>query len=190
MSDLVVLIPGLGYTCERPLLHYAKTLAKEAGFDDIMPLTFKRVDKTGLQGNAEKMKEVYLELFEMAKESLAEVEWEKYDNILFVSKSIGTIVATSYEQLLKASRKDLPPIKHILFTPLEQTFLFPGVNGIAFIGTSDPWSDTSKVISLSENKNIPIHVYEGANHSLETGNTFKDLEIITDVLNICKDFLS
>ena len=190
MSNLAILIPGLGYTCERPLLHYAKTLAKEEGYDEIMPITFKKVDKTGLQGNKERMKEVYLELFEMAKESLSSVEWDKYDNILFASKSIGTVVAVSYEQLLREKYKELPPIKHLLFTPLEETFSFAPVKGIAFIGTSDPWSDTSKVISLSENKNIPIHVYEGANHSLETGNTFKDLEIITDVLNICKDFLS
>ena len=60
MSNLAILIPGLGYTCERPLLHYAKTLAKEEGYDEIMPITFKKVDKTGLQGNKERMKEVYL----------------------------------------------------------------------------------------------------------------------------------
>ena len=190
MSNLAVFIPGIGYTCDRPLLHYARSLAIEAGYDECLPVTFKKVDKTGLRGNAEKMKEVYLSLFEMAKESLSSVEWEKYDNILIVSKSIGTVVATSYEQLLRENHNNLPPIKHILFTPLEQTFAFPAVEGISFIGTSDPWSDVNKVISMAQNKNIPINVYEGANHSLETGNTFKDLENLTSILNICKEYLS
>ena len=55
MSNLAVFIPGIGYTCDRPLLHYARSLAIEAGYDECLPVTFKKIDKTGLRGNAEKM---------------------------------------------------------------------------------------------------------------------------------------
>ena len=53
---------------------------------------------------------------------------------------------------------------------------------MAFIGTADPWSDVSDVKRLSEGQRVPIHVYEDANHSLETTDTLKNLEILKGVM--------
>ena len=53
---------------------------------------------------------------------------------------------------------------------------------VAFIGNSDPWSDVKKVADLSEKQNVKIHIYEGANHSLETKSVRDNLDILKDVM--------
>ena len=55
-------------------------------------------------------------------------------------------------------------------------------NATAFIGNSDPWSDVKKVADLSEKQNVKIHIYEGANHSLETKSVRDNLDILKDVM--------
>ena len=117
------------------------------------------------------------------KELLQSVEWLKYDEILFVSKSIGTVAAASY-----AYTKDLP-CRHILFTPLEATFASPIHNAVAFHGTSDPWAETSRIKSLCAAQEIPLYTTENANHSLETGDVAKDIQNLMTVMETVKRFL-
>ncbi len=194
MSDLVVLFPGIGYTCDKPLLYYGRKIAMEAGYNDCHGIKYERIDKTGLQGNPEKMMEIFNHLYEATKNSLSEIKWEEYDRILFISKIIGTIVAAAFEKELAESLnktgKTIAPIKQILFTPLEQTFLFTPSNAIGFTGSKDNWCDYEKVVALAKEQYIPINVYENANHSLETGDTLKDIDNLANVIEICKSFLA
>ena len=103
--------------------------------------------------------------------------------MLFISKSIGTIIAASY-----AEKYGLKDTKHILYTPLAQTYLFPPKHAIAFIGTADPWSDTDEIIRLTNENHIPLTVYDNCNHSLECSDTLKNLEFLTDVMQKTNDF--
>lgn len=194
MSNLVILFPGIGYTCDKPLLYYGRKIAFESGYNDCHLIKFEKIDKTGLQDNPDKMMKIFNKLFAATKKSLTEIDWTAYDKILFVSKSIGTIVATAYENELVASMREkdivLPPIKQILFTPLEQTFISHPANAIGFTGTKDPWCNYSEVIRLANEQYIPINVYEDANHSLETGDSVKDIENLKNVIEICSRFLN
>ncbi len=191
MSKLAVLFPGLGYTCERPLLYYGGKLAAEAGFTERHIIRYEKIDKTGLQGNKEKMLDVYNSLYQSTKKDLSEINWNDYDEILFLSKSIGTAVAATIEKdLLSSDETKNLNIRQILFTPLEQTFIFHPGNAIGFIGTNDPWCDSSEVIRLAKEQNIPMSIYEGANHSLETGDALKDIENLKDVMNFVSGYLN
>lgn len=49
-----------------------------------------------IRGNEEKMKEAYEVLFSQAEAELADIAWSANDDVLFISKSIGTIIAASY----------------------------------------------------------------------------------------------
>ena len=137
------------------------------------------------------MLEVYNSLYQSTKKDLSEINWNEYDEILFLSKSIGTDVAATIEKdLLSSEETKNLNIRQILFTPLEQTFIFHPGNAIGFIGTNDPWCDSSEVIRLAKEQNIPMSVYEGANHSLETGDAIKDIENIKDVMNAVSGYLN
>lgn len=39
-EKLVIIFPGIGYHCDKPLLYYAKKLAKEHGYEEIVSLKY------------------------------------------------------------------------------------------------------------------------------------------------------
>lgn len=103
------------------------------------------------------------------------MRWEDYEDILFISKSVGTIVAACYEQKYQIKARS------ISFTPLEDTFSFASGQGIMFHGTADPWVKDSRVIREGcEKIGQPLYITENANHSLETG------DVATDLVNLAK----
>lgn len=180
---LAVYFPGIGYHCDKPLLYYARKVASEKGFDNYLNIeyTFKGQN---IRGDHKKMQEAFESLYAQAKKSLALVEWEKYDEILFVSKSIGTIIASAYAKEYK-----IPNLKHILYTPLEQTFDFEPQNAVAFIGTKDPWSDFYAIKRSANVKKIPLEVYENCNHSLECEDTLRNIDILANVIKKSKEYM-
>lgn len=182
MSKIAVYFPGIGYHCDKPLLYYSRSIAYKSGYKDSRTVNYTY--KAGnIRGNEAKMKEAYEILFSQAETELADMVWSDYDDVLFISKSIGTIIAGAY-----AKKYDLKCAKHILYTPLAQTYLFAPEHAIGFIGTADPWSDTSEVIRLSEANHIPLTVYDDCNHSLECDDTLKNIEILKDVMQKTMDF--
>lgn len=182
MAKIAVYFPGIGYHCDKPLLYYSRGIADKLGYDNCRKITYTY--QTGnIRGNIEKMKETYEILSAQTEEFLADIDWNEFDDILFISKSIGTIIAASYAEIHK-----LTTAKHILYTPLAQTFLSAPEHAIGFIGTADPWSDTNEIIQLSKDHHIPIFVYDGCNHSLECSDILKNIEIINDVMKKTLDF--
>ena len=137
-----------------------------------------------IRGNKEKMEAAFHALYAQAEEQLAEVDFTAYAEVLFVSKSVGTIIASAYAQKLEEAGM-AADLRHILYTPLEATYTFAPKHA-AFIGTADPWSDVPAVIRMSEAQGVPMHVYENANHSLETEDTLQNLKILQDVMEKTK----
>ena len=157
---LAVFFPGIGYHCDKPLLYYSRKLVQEYGYEKIVTLNYT-YDGKNLRENEEKIQQAFDSL---------------YEKILFISKSIGTIIASAYAEAQRI------PCRHILYTPLKETYAFGHEAAVAFIGNSDPWSDVKKVADLSEKQNVKIHIYEGANHSLETKSVRDNLDILKDVM--------
>lgn len=182
MKKLAILFPGIGYHCDKPLLYYGRAAARECGYEECINLAYS-YDGGNIRGNEEKMQRAFEALYAQAERSLAQVDFAQYDDILFLSKSVGTIIASAY------ARKYGIACRHVLYTPLSQTFSFGPENGIAFIGTRDPWSRAEEILSLSEKCGLPIYVYEGKNHSLENGDCMDDLSVLKDVMEKTRDFL-
>ena len=186
---IAVLFPGIGYHCDKPLLYYAGKLARQRGFDEVIRVSYTYAGGN-IRGDAAAFASAFNALYEQTAKQLGTVEWEQYDEVLFVSKSIGTAVAAAY-----AGRRDLK-VRHILYTPLKETYeVFErecpdsAPNGIAFIGTADPWSDTGLVEKQSRRSAIPITVIRDGNHSLETGDVGRDLDILRKVMEETAAFM-
>lgn len=182
MAKLAVYFPGIGYHCDKPLLYYSRDIAYEQGYQEYRNINYT-YNAGKIRGDEKKMKEAYEVLFSQAEALLADVVWDDYEEVLFVSKSIGTIIAASY-----AKKYGLSRARHILYTPLARKFQFAPGHAIAFIGTADPWSDTEEIIRLAGESHIPISVYEGCNHSLECDDTMKNIENLRDVMQKTRDF--
>lgn len=186
-NKLAIFFPGIGYHCDKPLLYYSRKLADEAGYKSILTLEYSLAGSniTGnIRGDKEKMQQAFSYLYEQAAKQLSSINWQDYDEIVFISKSIGTVIASVFAQHEKIS------CRQILYTPLRETYDFHPQNAIAFIGTLDPWSNIEKVTSISRVQKIPLFLYPDANHSLETKDTLRNIKTLQDVMEETKRFLT
>lgn len=186
-NKLAIFFPGIGYHCDKPLLYYSRKLADEAGYKSILTLDYSLAGSniTGnIRGDKEKMQQAFSYLYAQAAKQLSSINWQDYDEIIFISKSIGTVIASAFAQHEKIS------CRQILYTPLYETYLFSPQNAIAFLGTSDPWSNIEKVTDISGEQKIPLFLYPDANHSLETKDTLYNIETLQDVMEETKRFLT
>lgn len=179
---LAVIFPGIGYHCDKPLLYYARKLVVEYGYDQVISLVYT-YDGGNIKGNEEEMKKAFVALYEQATEQLSGISFHEYEEIVFVSKSIGTVIASMY-----AKEHELC-CKQILYTPLAQTFDVDHQDAIAFIGSKDPWSDVDRVVAMASSQSVPMKVYENANHSLETLDTMNNIQILKDVMDETLEFI-
>ena len=94
MKKIACLFPGIGYTCDKPLLYYSWKLLK--GLDwEIVPVLYSGFP-SGVKGNAEKMQQCAHMALEQAEDLLQEIDWSEYTEILLIGKSIGTVVCAAY----------------------------------------------------------------------------------------------
>lgn len=78
----------------------------------------------------------------------------------------------------------------LYYTPVGQTFSFMKENsGIVFTGTADPWVDTETVRQGCEEKKLPLTVISQGNHSLETGEVQRDLDILKQVMETSEAYI-
>ncbi len=204
---LAIFFPGIGYTKDRPLLHYSRKMAKKYGYEEIcieyhdLPFIVEKTEEEMLRAIKEAIPQV--------EEQLSKIDYSNVEEILLVGKSIGTALATKVYSLPEFNNV---PIRMILFTPVEATFRFladdtvsnvgiesfvditPGRimdthSAISFIGTNDPWSDLANIIKASKKLDIPLFTYADANHSLETQNVSECIEILKQVMDATEKFL-
>ena len=180
-KKIACLFPGIGYTCDKPLLYYSWKLLKGLGWE-IVPVPYSGFPEK-VKGNPEKMRQCARMALEQAETLLRTVDWGGYGEILFVGKSIGTVVCAAY-----AKRHGIR-CRQILFTPVEETFEFAGKDALVFHGTADPWADTEKIRKRCRELGLPLAETEGANHSLETGDVDRDIKEMRKVMKTVREFV-
>ena len=102
----LLLFHGIGYHVDKPLLYHARKLAREAG-DEIREVPYGNFPPN-IKGNEELMRQAFESAIAQSRDMLKDVKWDEYEEILFISKSIGTIIASAY-----AKAKELD-VKHVL----------------------------------------------------------------------------
>lgn len=184
MSDnkkIAVFFPGIGYNCDKPLLYFTKKIAMEMGYE------IKDVPYTGfsadIKGDKSKMVEAFKNALSQAEMLLVDVDWYKKNDILFVSKSLGTVVAAVF------AKKRRLKTRNVFFTPIEETFEFGIDEGLVFHGTKDPLADTDIVRKGCDKEGVTLRLLENANHSLETGDVFNDIETISGIMWLVHEYI-
>ena len=115
------------------------------------------------------------------------MDFDRYDRVVFLSKSVGTAVAASYahDHHIQA--------EHVYYTPVKASFQFMKIfeeqKGIVFHGTKDPWVETSDVVKGCRERNLPLYITEDGNHSLETGDVLRDIGNLQEIMERTLEFL-
>lgn len=79
----------------------------------------------------------FKKLYEQTEEQLKNVDLSRYEDVLFVSKSIGTAVAAAYTNFYKVK------CRNVFYTPLEYTFTYEPckvlhLQGLLIVGQTFP----------------------------------------------------
>ncbi|PJN56505.1 hypothetical protein PAEVO_32280 [Paenibacillus sp. GM2FR] len=176
-SKLVVLFPGKNYPCDKPSLHFAGTSALQSGFD-LMVLEYGyQAARTNLDIND--LQRVIDESHESVQRIIG-----KYNQVVFISKSLGTIVAGEVHGKLEI------PIKHLFLTPIKDTIHYINkFNGLVVYGTKDEVFHRELADQINIDKVREVIEIPNANHSLETNNVEESIEILSKLVRIYLDFL-
>ena len=179
-----VIFPGIGYHTDKPLLYYSAKLAASYGYE-IVRIGYPACDVNLKEATSEQVRAFVDECQSTVREALKDTVFHEGDDILFISKSIGTAIAAAYAGTMEQN------VRHVYFTPLEDTFFYTAEkSGIAFNGTRDPWADHGRVGKLCAGGDIPLTTFEGANHSLETGDALKDIDNLRKVMKAVDRFIA
>ncbi len=181
MKKLAIFFPGIGYNKDKPLLYYSAKLAKALGYE-IIHIDYHELPANG-KSDAALMEKAAKIAYTRAEEQLKEVNFAEYDKVLFIGKSIGTIVLAAYVCNHKVNAGQ------IWYTPVVPTFQFGSKNVLAFIGDADPWTDIADIKEKVKAPEIALSIYEGCNHSLETGEVDRDISTLSDVMRRTEDFM-
>ena len=179
-----VVFPGVGYTKDRPLLYYAGKLAAKNGYE------LTAVDFAGLDWSKEKLKdsdflrETMEKCMLITEDALSQIADLSDSQVVFISKSIGTVVATAY-----AKRAGISPVQ-ICFSPLEMIGEYvPEGGAVLFCGDADPYADYKTVEQIATDKKLEIRRIAGGNHSLETGDVATDIDNLQKMMQRVSELL-
>ncbi len=183
---LAVLFPGVAYSCDKPLLHYARRILSEAGYEVILMKYKKSYFEDGRvteEGTAK--------AYQKCAKELTDVTMEEYDDILFVGKSIGTLIAFMLGEDYSRGEHAILGIRYVAFTPIKKAFPYmQGQQVLVMAGTNDPVVTVEELKELSNQYKIPLHLYEGGNHSLEVRNhPEQSIAILAKVITLLQEYI-
>lgn len=181
MSSLAVIFPGIGYGIERPLLYYGKKLAIASSYK-VEEVSYRQFPSNVL-GSEEKINECFKLGLEYAEISLNNIDFNEYDKIIFISKSIGTAVGVAFAQKYNLN------VEHIIFTPIKETFRCNELKGIVFHGTNDPWAETSIVKEECSRLKLSLHLFLNKNHSLEGHDILDNIDELRKIMKLIQEYI-
>jgi predicted alpha/beta-hydrolase family hydrolase len=180
-DTLVVILPGIGYTVDRPLMDYSKKLALELGYD-VLQIEYGFQIARKILDRENEFQYVKRESIEIFKNALN----DSYKKIIFISKSIGTIINTILCNEVKACE-----VKNIYLTPVNET-LKVGIkeNSLVISGTSDPLINKKTIEIIRKIKGVNLIEIKNADHSLNINDSvLESIEILNKVIKAEKDYL-
>lgn len=176
-KGLIILFPGVRYSVDSPLLYYAGLQYEVRGYDKIKIEDYHVEKLDGLSHL-----EAYAEQAKTnVKEQLEQVDFSGYEEIVFASKSIGTVIALRLEDELKLSR-----VTHIVLTPITETIPYLMKNRrvkCMVTGSKDKMVDLETLQEVCRVNELPLTVIEDVGHRLETKESIqKNIEIVAQVV--------
>lgn len=176
MKKLIVLFPGIRYSVDMPLLYYARLKYEEKGYESI------KVNYDNSYKEKKTLKEYIEEGKNYALNQLKDIDFSQYEDIVFVSKSMGTVVSGWLEEKLKIK------VRHIYLTPLEATLPYIRKEKdiiIVVAGTKDKHINAEELKDYCKKEEINCKLIEGVGHRLEIENNIeRNIDILKEVIKL------
>lgn len=173
-KKIVVLFPGGNYSSDCPLLYYAGFKFEVRGYEKIS-INYGELLKSG-----KSLDECVKDIKDAVLAQLKDIDLSKYIDIVFVSKSLGTVIAGWVEEGLDVR------VRHIYLTPIKETlpYIQNGKNIITVVaGTEDKLLNANILKEHCKKENVSLKQFDGVGHRLEVwGDMDKNIEILREVV--------
>ncbi|WP_281202739.1 alpha/beta hydrolase [Cytobacillus kochii] len=186
-NSLAIILPGMGYTAQAPLLHYSTGVFLQKYFD-VLQVNYQYNNKVYDDFTMEEISEaIKLDVKTVLDDVLAN---KTYENFYLIGKSLGTI-AMGYE----LNRECYENAKAIWLTPLIQREDVFGAmvrsknKSLCIIGDKDPCYIEERYSKVIENQNVTSVLIPNVNHGLEyDGNTVESIDVLKGVIAEVEQF--
>ena len=178
-KKIAVIFPGIGYHADKPLLYYAIDIADSYGYEHIC-VNYGELTKNEIK---EDIRQSIEKVMESVERQLSEFSNAKYQEILFISKSIGSVVAAEYVKRHNVNARQ------IVYTPIQETLSYHMENAIVFHGTKDSWCKTKDLKEVCTKNHNQLWILEDANHSLEVNSTMKNIDNLKMIMKKTEDYI-
>jgi hypothetical protein len=189
-KSICIMLPGLGYTTQRPLLHYATSMCFDQNVD-ILHVNYQ-FNKNEHFLTCSKDEQVYW-MYEDVKAVVEEIlKGTTYQQCFLLSKSIGTI-----PMAIESTHKNF--IRNpfgVWLTPLlkeenvYETLLKTEFASLCIIGNQDHHFIEERVTALNNNPQITTLIIPGADHSLEIqGDVSASIDAIKIIMESIQEFI-
>lgn len=175
-SRLAVFFPGANYGPDAPLLWYTRKAALLAGCDTLS------LDYGDLADTTRPFEEQLALLADEADRTIGRVLQPGHRSLLFVSKSMGTVIAGEV-----AGRFGSLPVSHLFLTPFALSVPYlVRAKGVVFTGTADPKFGESHLSRIRNVEGLEAVAVPRAGHSLELEDDLGgSLRILSEVSDAC-----
>ena len=189
-DHLALILPGLNYTCDMPLLYYSAQLLVADGAD-VLQVKYDYTQNP--QGKPvplhEKVAQLEKDVIDITKVAL---EQRNYQRLTIIAKSLGTLGVPTFLKADFSAKVQtcvyLTPILKELVSQKELIQTCP--NNLFVIGTSDPYYDPELIRVLINPQGDNFMIIEGVNHSLEfQGDPLGSLRVLDEVARKLETFL-
>ncbi len=165
-KSIVFAFPG-GRGTEIPLLYFGAKHYEDKGYEKVF------IAHPSDGGDFEA-------LYENAKEVLKSYDFEEYEDVVFVAKSIGTVVACKVKEELQVDAA------LVLFTPLKDALPYiKSDNRIVLVATGerDRHLESERLREHCENEKVPYYIEPNIGHRMEVKNDMaRNLQVIGNVI--------
>ncbi|MCR5691530.1 MAG: hypothetical protein K6G62_04840 [Eubacterium sp.] len=176
--------PGVHYSVDCPLLYYPALPYYRAGFE-ILPMDY-RVQQ--VEDGLSQLKDYGAEALDHLIEDWRDYPWDSCQKVIFLEKSIGTLVGMGLEDALRAQGVKVP-IHHLVLTPINKTLpLMREDRRMDYIvaGNKDRLIDLDRLTKQCKGLKAKPEILDGLGHRLEVeASVKKSLKIIDHIVNQC-----
>ncbi len=178
-KKLLIEFPGRNYSCDKPLLYYAGKVFAEKGYDVVrLDYNFR------LKGNKDDISGLVEEATALVKKQLDCIDFSAYEDIVFVSKSMGTALAGFFEKYYGIRAR------HIYLTPVDIALKYMKRGKcIVVSGKDDKILEARRLKIYCVEQDIPLKQFEDVGHSLEyEGDINKTFAILMVIIRLYREF--
>lgn len=188
-QDLLILLPGSGYTVNSPVFHYSSGIFFNQSID-ILEVNYPYKNDFYNDFSSD---ELYAAVkFDSRKVIDTVLENNSYNNFHFIGKSLGTIALSSL-----LSRDVFQEAKVVWLTPLlNRNDVFEAMvknknKGLCFIGDNDRFYSEELFLKLNSNEHIKFKLLNGVNHSLDNDDDpIKSIDVLKTIIIDIDRFLT